>query len=98
MQLQLKRAFAFLLEETFVVFYWLGIQSILMVTPLAVPKWFSVMCIIGGGCGLFFVKACEPQVIFAVIDDMTSRQSRRIYQMGVKPKAPRRITIQEPVK
>lgn len=63
MRVRLIQAFGFLCEETCVILYWLGLWSLLNMTPLIKSVGFNFFCLIAGALGLFIVKAFTPALI-----------------------------------
>ena len=64
MRVRLIQAFGFLCEETCVILYWLGLWSLLNMTPLLHSVGFNLFCIFSGATGLFVIKAFSPALIF----------------------------------
>ena len=62
-RVRIIQAFGFLLEETCVILYWLGLWSLLNLTPLLDSVIFDFLCVVGGAIGLFVVKAFAPVLI-----------------------------------
>lgn len=63
MRVRLIQAFGFLCEETCVILYWLGLWSLLNMTPLLQSVGFNIFCIFAGASGLFIIKAFTPALI-----------------------------------
>ena len=63
MRVRLIQAFGFLCEETCVILYWLGLWSLLNLTPLLQSVGFNLFCLLAGAGGLFIVKAFTPALI-----------------------------------
>ena len=63
MRVRLIQAFGFLCEETCIILYWLGLWSLLNMTPLLTSVGFNVFCLLAGAGGLFIVKAFTPALI-----------------------------------
>ena len=65
MNLNYLSAFEFLLRETFVILYWLGLWSLFTMTSLLDRVWFNMFCLLAGAFGVFLMKAIEkPFVLF----------------------------------
>jgi len=62
----------YILQETFVIFYWIGFWSLLQMTNLINTVWFSVSCLFIGICGLIVVKTVSPVLIFDVIESTST--------------------------
>ena len=62
-RVRLIQAFGFLCEETCIILYWLGLWSLLNMTPLLQSIPFCVFCLLAGAGGLFIVKAFTPALI-----------------------------------
>ncbi len=68
MKVKLLKAFGYLVRETFVIIYWIGIWSLLH--PLhSTYVGFQVVCLFVGAAGLFVSTALGPKLILASIDE-----------------------------
>ena len=56
-------ALEFLLRETFVILYWLGLWSLFTMTSLLDSVWFNMFCLLAGALGVFLMKAIEKPFI-----------------------------------
>ena len=68
MRVRLVQAFGFLCEETCVILYWLGLWSLLNMTPLLESVGFCFFCLVAGAGGLFIVKAFTPALILSTAE------------------------------
>jgi hypothetical protein len=64
--LKIHDAFVFFIEETFVIFYWIGIWSLLHLTNLPKQLWFCFLCLVFSAFGMFFIRVSRPQVVVSV--------------------------------
>ena len=69
-------AFGFLCEETCVILYWMGLWSLLQLTPLLQNIPFCIFCLVAGAGGLFIVKAVAPALILASMEESTTSLMR----------------------
>lgn len=68
MELKLQNAIYYIMQETFVILYWLGLWSLIQLSHLSHTVWFSVGCLLLGLFGLIIVKTVSPVLIFDVIE------------------------------
>ena len=64
--LKVHDAFVFFIEETFVIFYWIGLWSLLHLTDLPKQMWFCFLCLAFAAFGMFFVRVARPQVVVSI--------------------------------
>lgn len=93
MRVRLIQAFGFLCEETCIILYWLGLWSLLNLTPLLNSVAFNLFCLFAGAMGLFVVKAFTPALIlntaeasgFAIHELVpTPRNIRRLAELFIR--------------
>lgn len=87
--IEVHNAFVFLVEESFVILYWVGVSSLIHLTSLEKEIWFCLTCIAASAIGMFWTRATRPTKIVEIpsgrdlVDRMHSARPG-IFQVRVK--------------